>query len=60
MFKENMDAGMGTVTLIKPRHSLLYLLMFDGHKSQWCGWKLEIKGKIEEDTAAIGDRKSQL
>jgi hypothetical protein len=34
--------------------------MFDGHKSQWRGWKLEIKGKIEEDAAAIGDGKSQL
>jgi hypothetical protein len=58
MFKENIDAGMGTVTPMKPRHSLLHLLMFDRHKSQWCGWKLEIKEKIKEDTAAIGDRKS--
>jgi hypothetical protein len=58
MFEENMDAGMGTVTPMKPRYSLPYLPMFDRHKSQWRGWKLEIKGKIKEDAAAIGDRKS--
>ena len=60
MLEENMDAGMGTVTPMKPRHSLPHPPMFDGHKSQWRGWKLEIEGKIEEDAAAIGDGKSQL
>jgi hypothetical protein len=58
MSEENMDTGMGTAALMKPRHSLPHLPMFDRHKSQWRGWKLEIKGKIEEDAAAIGDGKS--
>jgi hypothetical protein len=60
MYEENMDAGMGTAALMKPRHSLPHPPMFDGHKSQWRGWKLEIEGKIKEDAAAIGDGKSQL
>ncbi|KAF4492009.1 Transposon Tf2-6 polyprotein [Colletotrichum fructicola Nara gc5] len=44
----------------KPRHSLPHPPMFNGLKSQWRGWKLEMEGKIEEDADAIGNMKSQL
>jgi hypothetical protein len=44
----------------KPRQSLPHPPMFSGSKSQWRGWKLEMEGKIEEDSQAIGSLKAQL
>lgn len=57
--------GTGTAPAVssstsKPRHSLPHPPMFSGIKLQWRGWKLEMEGKIEEDAAAIGNKKSQL
>jgi hypothetical protein len=47
-------------TTSKPRRSLPHSPTFNGNKSQWRGWKLEIEGKIEEDAPAIGSLKAQL
>jgi hypothetical protein len=44
----------------KPRQSLPHPPTFSGSKSQWRGWKLEMEGKIEEDSQAIGSLKAQL
>ena len=47
-------------TTSKPRPSLPHPPTFSGNKSQWRGWKLEIEGKIKEDTPAIRSLKAQL
>jgi hypothetical protein len=44
----------------KPRQSLPHPPTFSGSKLQWRGWRLEMEGKIEEDSQAIGSLKAQL
>jgi hypothetical protein len=52
----NADSTLTTTpaSTSKLRQSLPYPPTFSGSKSQWRGWKLEIEGKIEEDSQAIG------
>ena len=60
-----VEAAVVTETKIsnvarRPRPVLSDPILFDGTKSQWRGWKLEMEGKLIVDGRALGEDMSQL
>jgi hypothetical protein len=44
----------------RPRFRLPDLALYEGSKSSWRAWKLEMENKLGEDAAAFGSKKSQF